>query len=200
MKTSASGAEHVTDLVFPPDVERALHLVLDRWIAGLLRRHAVGILGREEATTRIGEVGPHVVERVDGHVGVEAVAGELGRLDVREHQLRLVVQHLLEVRHTPVGIHRVAVESSAEVVAHPAKRHRAQRHEHHVPRFAGAGPCVLAQQEQQLARPRELRRAAEPAAPAIEGDRELFGRALEDGRAPAPAHDRRASEDCAAAR
>ena len=60
------------------------------------------------------------------------------------------------------------MEAAADVVAHPAERHRAQRRQHHVARRVVAGARVLAQQEQQLARARKLRRVAKPAAAAIE--------------------------------
>ena len=43
----------------------------------------------------------------------------------------------------------------------------------HVARRLVTGPPMLAQQEQQLARPRKLRRVAEPAAPLIEGGGKL---------------------------
>ena len=43
-------------------------------------------------------------------------------MEVERGELRVVVEHLLEVGHQPVGIHRVAVESAAELVVHPAPR------------------------------------------------------------------------------
>jgi hypothetical protein len=45
--------------------------------------------------------------------------------------LRLVVQHLLEVRHPPVAVHRITMEPAADVIAHAAERHRPQRLHHH---------------------------------------------------------------------
>ena len=60
------------------------------------------------------------------------------------------------------------MEAAADVIAHPAERHRAQRARApcRAPRLAG--PRVLAQQEQQLGRPRKLRRVAEAAVARIE--------------------------------
>ena len=77
------------------------------------------------------------------------------------------------MRHAPVAVHRVAVEAAADVIAHPAERHRPQRLHHHRQRDVVAGALVLAQQEQQFARPGKLRRIAEPAAAGIEASAEI---------------------------
>ena len=71
------------------------------------------------------------------------------------------------------------MEAAADVIAHAAERHRAQRVGDHEQRRlrrepARLAPRVLAQQEQQLGRPRKLRRVAEAAAPAIERHLELL--------------------------
>ena len=65
------------------------------------------------------------------------------------------------------------MEAAADVIAHAAQRHRAQRVRSHEERrlrrdTARDAPRVLAQQEQQLGRPRKLRRVAEPAVAPIE--------------------------------
>ena len=79
------------------------------------------------------------------------------------------------------------MESAAEVVAHAAERHGAERRQDHVARSALAGARVLAQQEEQLARTRELRRVAEAAAARVEGALELPGRRRRAHRAPGTA-------------
>ena len=66
------------------------------------------------------------------------------------------------------------MKPAADVIAHAAKRHRAQRLHHHGPRHVIARALVLAQQEQQFTGPRKLRRVAEPATPGIEGLCELL--------------------------
>ena len=137
------------------------------------RRHAVGVLGRVEPAFRAGQLAADILQRVVGHLREEAITGRLRGLEIRQHELRLVVEHLLEVRHPPVAVHRVAMEPAADMVAHAAERHRAQREQHHVPRLGVAGARVLAQQEQQLARARELRLVAESAAPGVERHLEL---------------------------
>ena len=93
------------------------------------------------------QVPQHVVEDVARDIGVLRVAGDLVRLQIRNRELRLVVQHLFEVRHEPVFVHRVAVKSAAELIVHPALGHRAQRRQHHVPSFFIAGGGAIAQQK-----------------------------------------------------
>ena len=78
-------------------------------------------------------------------------------MQVRGDEQRVVVEHLLEVRHEPALVHRVAVEAAADEVVHSAGGHRVER------RHRQLG---LASAQQQLERRgrRELRRArAEPA-------------------------------------
>src|SRR5207249_6218112 len=57
---------------------------------------------------------------------------------------------------------------AADVIAQAAERHRAQRAERHLTRVGLARAGMLAEQEQQLARPRKLRRVAEAAGARIE--------------------------------
>ena len=99
-------------------------------------------------------------------------------------ELRLVVQHLLEVRHAPVAVDRVAVKAAADVIAHAAERHRAQRVGRHQQRRLRPSPasratCVLAEEEQQLGRTRKFRRVAEAAVAPIERALELLDRDVE---------------------
>ena len=136
-------------------------------------RHAVGVFRREEAPLRVGHLAHHVLERVFRHLGKEPIGGQLIRLEARQRDLRLVVQHLLEMRHPPVGVDRIAVKTAADVVAHAAERHRLQRLRHHEGRRVVARARGLAQEKQQLARTRKLRRAAKPAARLVERLREL---------------------------
>src|SRR5439155_27331039 len=87
-----------------------------------------------------------------------------------------------EMRHAPVAVDRIAMESAADVVAHPAERHRAKRDEHHVACLDGSGPSVLAQEEQQLARPRKLRRVAKATPPRAERSGKLANAFVERAR------------------
>jgi hypothetical protein len=79
------------------------------------------------------------------------------------------------------------MESTANVIPHPAQRHRTQGHEDHVTRFSRTGSRVFTQEEQQFTGPRKLRRLSEPAAPTIECDREFLDRTIESvGRRDRP--------------
>ncbi len=171
-------AEQVSDFGGRPHVERAFDLVR-LGVARQLRRKAVGILRGVEAAPDVGHLASHVRQRVVGNRAVERIVRDLRALEIREHELRLVVEHLLEVRHAPVGIHRVAMEAAADVIAHAPERHRAQGVQRRVTRIGVAGARVLAQQEQQLARAGKLRRAAEPAVPRVVGRAELCARSIE---------------------
>ena len=66
------------------------------------------------------------------------------------------------------------MKAAADVVAHAAKRHCPQCLRDHGKRLIVAGARVFAQQKQQLARPRKLRRIAKPAAPRVVRLQELL--------------------------
>jgi hypothetical protein len=53
----------------------------------------------------------------------------LESLEIGDRQLCLVVEHLLEVRHVPIAIDRVTMESAAEMIVYSARRHLAQSRE-----------------------------------------------------------------------
>ncbi len=128
----------------------------------------VSVLGRRDAAALDAHLAQEVVERqlddppvallpVDG-VGVEVGAGEQ----------RVVVQHLLEVRHEPAVVDRVAMEAAADHVPHAARGHA---------RRACARPSPRASSESRRRRNsssrgrRELRGPAEAAEGRLEGAR-----------------------------
>ena len=74
------------------------------------------------------------------------------------------------------------MKPAADVVAHAAERHGAQRLQHHPACAGGACPRVLAQEKQQLRRPWKLGGLAEPAEPGVERGAKLLDRRLEGGR------------------
>jgi hypothetical protein len=82
-------AEHLADLVGGPHERRAF-LAL-----------GVGVLAGGERTVGRGQLADHVVERGFADRPVAGVAGERPGVDVDPRQLRVVVEHLLEVRHQP---------------------------------------------------------------------------------------------------
>ena len=118
------------------------------------RRNAVGVFGRIEAAAGVGHLARDVLQRVLRDFAKNGSPDDLRRFEVREHELRLVVEHLLEVRHAPVAVDRIAMEAAADVIAHAAERHRAQRR---------AAPC-RAPRRRRCARARAAGTAARSAA------------------------------------
>jgi hypothetical protein len=108
------GSEYRFDLLGAPHVEGAF-LSLRVRIAG----------GMERARRRT-HVGEQVAEHLLGHRPEVGRSGEPVGVDVEPGQERVVVEHLLEVRHEPPGIHRIPVEAAGQLVPHPAGRHGAQ--------------------------------------------------------------------------
>ena len=100
----------------------------------------VRVLRRREAAARQTQLAEHVLERPLCHLSVSLLAGEEPGVEVRRGEQRVVVEHLLEVRHEPLRVDGVAVEAAADEVVHPAGRHPVERQPHRVERRrAGAG-------------------------------------------------------------
>jgi hypothetical protein len=97
----------------------------------------------------------------------EGMVRHLERMQVHANELRVVVEHLLEVGHQPPLVHAVARESAAEMVVHAALGHLPQRVQHHLQRrrpvVLTARASRIRQQELQVRRARKLRRTSEPA-------------------------------------
>ncbi len=172
-------AEQRLDLALRPDVERALGDVRAR-LPRRFGRDAVGVLGRIEAAAGVGQIAIDVDQGVVGDRGEQRIGRRLRRFDQREHELRLVVEHLLEVRHAPALVDRVAMEAAADVIADSALGHRREGGDDHVAKIAAAACAARhdqpgAEQQEQLGGARELRRAAEPAEAPVEGASELIG-------------------------
>src|SRR5215469_13091567 len=55
------------------------------------------------------------------------VAADLVRVAVRAQGHRLIVSELLEVRHSPIRVRRVAMESAAELIEYSTRRNFPQR-------------------------------------------------------------------------
>ncbi len=148
-------ASHLRQLLERPHEELALHAL------------GVGVLRGEEPAVSMAQVAQQVGGRPAHHLAVPLGAGDLPRPRVQADELRVVVEHLLEMRDQPAMIRRVAVEAAAELVEDPAGRHPVQRELHHLQRLRPA-PKVAAQQELQGHRLRELGRRGEAAPPGIE--------------------------------
>ncbi len=135
-------AQHLAQLGGRPDKEGALFAV-----RGIRRGQRVGVLGREEAAGRVAHLADDIVERLFGDAAIEWVAAVLERLDIDARQQRVVVEHLLEVRHQPLLVDAIAVESAAELVVHAALGHGAQGLLQHAHALLVAGALGVAQQE-----------------------------------------------------
>ncbi len=161
------GAEHGFDVLDPPDVEATL-LAL-----------GVGVLGRREAALGLPQVAEHVGDRLVEHLPPALLAELQPGVEVHPSEQGLVVEHLLEVRHHPERVDRVARESAPEVVVHPARRHRIERGLHDGASAVAAVVRVGAQAQLERHRLRELRRSAEPTPLGIELRADLLQRGVE---------------------
>ena len=113
----------------------------------------VGVLRRREAAAVERELAQHVVERRVGDRAVALLVEAARGVQVDGGEQRVVVEHLLEVRHEPALVDRVAVEAAADEVVHAAERHPVERAARHL---------LLAATEQEL----EHRARAGTSAPA----------------------------------
>jgi len=96
---------------------------------GALAARRVRVLRRGESAPGQEELAQRVVERVLHHPSPAAVTGNLVRVEVHGCQLRVVVEHLLEVRDRPRRIDRVAVEAAADLVVDASPLHLVEGHD-----------------------------------------------------------------------
>ena len=97
---------------------------------------------------------------------------------VRQRELRLVVQHLLEVRHPPLAVGRVPVEAAPEMVANAPARDLIEGCDGHSERLGVARTRVPIEQKQHLGLGWELGRRREPSALGIKPPCELRNRPI----------------------
>ena len=145
------GAEDRAQLGGPPDVELAL-LAL-----------AVGVQRGRDPAVSGPQFAQHPVAGLFGHPAGQRRAGPAPQVRVDASQQGVVVEHLLEVRDDPAGVDRVPREPAAELVVHAAAGHCLAGALGELERVRAPGPLVVAEQEFEHHRWRELRRAAEPA-------------------------------------
>ena len=109
------------------------------------------------------------------------LARDLVRVEVRPRELRLVVQHLLEMRHQPFGVGGIAVESATDLIVDAARLHRVELPARHLQRRRAAIGIArpVAREEIEVRDRRELGCCAEAAVPAIEATLERLRTALE---------------------
>jgi hypothetical protein len=123
----------------------------------------------------VAQLAQQVVGGQAGHPPVALGAGDLPGARVQPHQLGVVVEHLLEVRHQPALVGRIAVEAAAELIEDAARRHPVQRELHHLQRPAPAAQ-MAAEQEVECHRLRELGRSPEPTPVGVEGTTDALER------------------------
>ena len=133
--SASSAREHGAELRGRPRERRALDAV------------GVGVLRRGEAAVLERELAQEVVEDALRDLAPLLVAGHLPGREVRAREQRVVVEHLLEVRHEPDRVDRIAVEAAAELVVDPAVGHAPQRAQRHRERLLAAAAAVHAEQE-----------------------------------------------------
>src|SRR5438874_5629370 len=113
-----------------------------RFTAVIDRRYsnrAVRILGRIESTLGRSHVAPDVIKNIARGRGELRIVCYLKSVEISAGQLRLVVKHFLEMRHVPVGIDRIPVKSTTDMIAHSAGRHLSQCQQSH---FQGVLPGI----------------------------------------------------------
>jgi hypothetical protein len=125
-----AGGGHLEDVGGPPAVVLTEHLdELGRrpGVGEPLHSLGVGVEGRGEATFRGREVAQQEAGRLVGDPPRPRLAGGPPQVQVDPQQQRVVVEHLLEVRHHPVGVDGVAREPAGELVVDAAAGHRLER-------------------------------------------------------------------------
>ena len=147
---SGIGVEHAIDLGCLPDIILAL-LAL-----------AVGIQARGE-----GVFDQHLplepADRLARPRREERTARVCRNVCQQRQQLGVVVEHLLEMRHQPQGVDRIAREAAAEMVVDAALADVGERVDDRLPHGGIAAGASLAPEELQQGRLGEFRCAAEPA-------------------------------------
>ena len=140
----------------------------------------VGVERRIEAAARVLHVAPHPVCRLRGDARVERCARRGVGVRVDREQLRVVVQHLFEVRDRPLAVHAVAAEAAAELVVQAAARHAVQRMRDHreraLVRFLAAARVPHGEQQLDRGGVREFRRVSKAAVLLVEALREALAR------------------------
>ncbi len=111
----------------------------------------------------------------------QGVPGHSPGIRIQAQQRPVVVEHLLEVRDRPALVHAVAAETAADLVEEPAFGHAAEGMQRHLAAACFARRRMAAQQQFQVGRMGEFRRAAETAEIRIVGLRRTLDGQLEGG-------------------
>ena len=128
----------------------------------------VGVQGGREGTLLGAEVAQDRSARLLGDRTTQRYAGRAPPVHISPRQQGVVVEHLLEVRDHPAGVHGIPVEATPDLVVHPPASHRLEGGRCHLQGCRAPSPPVVAQEELQHHRGRELRCPTEAAVAPVE--------------------------------
>ncbi len=164
-------AENFFDLGQRPDIELALlafRIGVERGREGAFRRR------------HLAHQPPHRLARARRE---QRLAGARMRERQELEELGVVVEHLLEMRHQPALVDRIAREAAAEVIVDAALRHAVEGELDNFGEPSLVGPRIGAPQHLQRGALREFGRAAKSAVDRIEYAGDRGGRGVELARA-----------------
>ena len=87
---------------------------------------------------------------------------------IQREQRSVVVEHFLEMRNRPFGVHAVAAEASGQLIVDATFGHACERHDDDLECVFVAAKRVATQAQLQIGRVWEFRRGAKPAPGGIE--------------------------------
>ena len=140
--------QHLPNLRFRPHIKLALDRV------------RFCIQSRTEAAVRQRHFASQKAHQFVHHLLIQRIGFHLQCLGIHLQQLRLVVQHLLKMRHRPRSLGTVPMKTATQMVADPALRHRRQRIADHIPQCLLARLTVQAEQKSEpghVRKPRAIR-------------------------------------------
>src|SRR5215510_1723747 len=137
-------AQDALDFVCRPDIENALTGVrLSR------SKLAIGIFGRREASAWLLHFAHREIQNIARSIRIELFMRNLVSLRKGDGKLRLVIQHLLEMRDEPSLPCRIPMKSSAKLIVDSPSLHGTQRVERHLKNLALPCAGIVAKQEAQ---------------------------------------------------
>src|SRR5215510_759873 len=86
----------------------------------------VGILRRKERPVRMRELTMYKLQCFFHNFTKSILFGESPSIEVDPHQLRVVIEHLLEMGNQPLAIHGVSMEPATEMIVDPSGCHGSQ--------------------------------------------------------------------------
>ena len=129
----------------------------------------VGVEGSRERAVRRRHLAGEPADGFVGALAIEIVAGAQMREREQLEKLGVVVEHLLEMRHQPALVDRVAREAAAEMVVDAALAHMGEGELDELEEARLVAPLPGAPQKLEHRALRKFRRAAEPTIDVIEG-------------------------------